>query len=217
MGMSIKKSLKVASISALRVGFSTALATAISIGTTAALSFYSSSTEHRLGEILKNMHPIGIVLNWGVIPGSCAFIFTGILEFLMYLKLRSPLQQPLSLEHQLRQFFAHNRKINQVEIHLTSIFSILNASLNLYALGAGELEFGVGVPLASVVGMIFSTHGIPLKAAKFMVNTGHSFLRHCCCFRPKSPAPIVINNPLALASSRNIHRETKPGVEMSNC
>jgi len=213
--MITKTSFKKSCISAIRIGFCTALATGIGVGTVALLSANSPDVETQLAHVLKNLGPVGILFNWGMIPALTGFLITGILELSLWLQIKFKPENYASYTQRLTKILSHHQKIHHTEMHLCSIFAVINTSLNIYALGAEELDYKVGVPIASVVGMLFSSHGIPSKIGHLLVRTFQNILKQCC-HRKAQLSMADVSNPvyqLSLPSFReNLSRRNSQNI-----
>ncbi len=212
--MNIKTSFKKSCHSAIRVGFCTALATAIGLGTIALLSANSPAVEKQLGHVLKNLGPLGILFNWGIIPGLGGFLITGLLELSLWLQIKLKPENYATYTQRLHKIFAHHQKMHHTEMHLCSIFAVINTSLNIYALGAEELDYKVGVPIASVVGMLFSNHGIPSKIGHLLVRTFQNILRQCRHQKAQISMSDITNPVYRLSLAQNSNRRMSRGTTL---
>ncbi len=213
--MFTNKNFKKSCLSALRVGFCTALATAITLGTIALISASSPTAESKLAHVLKNLGPLGILFNWGLIPSAAGFIVTSFLELALWAQFKYQASRYQSHFQRLNKILSHRRLVHQSNIQLTNIATLTNAVLNLYALNAKELDYKVGLPVASIVGMLFSHYNLPAKMGHFILHSCQAALRS----RTHKISAITIFNPLKRASEirTEIELRERPGMGVFPC
>lgn len=191
--MNAKKRFTIACFSGLRVGFCNALATSISIGMIAAVSIYSPKAESRLSHAIRELPVLDKVFDWGLIPAAAAFLTVSFLGFGL-----SELGAHCRMMGKINHYFAQHVSLHTLEILITAFCGIAHAAINLYSLKAEALDYGVNVPLASLVGAVAAANEIPRKMARCLFNLFHKkVMGHRVI--PQEPQLFRIQNPLQAA------------------
>ncbi len=189
--MNTKDRFKLACFSGLRVGFCTALATALSVGMVATVSMLSPSAENRLATTLRRLPVIDKIFDWGLIPAVAAFVTVSFLGFALW-----ELGLYCGFSHCLSRYCP---SMHNLEILISAFAGIAHAAINLYSLKAEGLDYGVNVPLASLVGAVAAANEIPRKLARFLFTQCHQRIFKGCLV-PQDPALFVITHSYQAAS-----------------